>query len=70
MNGSWSVSTLIRDDAQSRYFVYVNETEVDLLGGFFGGLIRAIIERQLKGEAVAVLTGLRKRLESGPPPPG
>ena len=40
-----------------------------MLGGVFGGLVRWFMQRRLKDEAATVLQGLRRRLESGEPPP-
>ena len=50
------------------YLVYVNRSEVDMLRGMFGGIIRWVLQRRLKAEAAKVLEGLRRRLESGEPP--
>ena len=52
------------------YLVYLNRSEVDVLGGPFGGLIRWFLQRRLKAEASDVLRGLRRRLESGEPDAG
>jgi hypothetical protein len=38
-------------------------------GGPFKGIIRWFLQRRLKAEAATVLQGLRRRLESGEPPP-
>jgi hypothetical protein len=51
------------------YLVYVNRSQVDVLRGMFGGIVRWFIEHRLKDEAAEVLQGLRRRLESGEPPP-
>lgn len=53
----------------SNYLAYLNRSEVDMLGGVFGGLVRWFMQRRLKAEAAKVLQGLRRRLESGEPPP-
>jgi hypothetical protein len=50
------------------YLVYVNRSEVDVLHGMFGGIIRWFMQRRLKAEGANVLQGLRRRLESGEPP--
>jgi hypothetical protein len=39
-----------------------------VLDGFWGGLVRRILERRLKSEAPTLLETLRHRLESGEPP--
>ncbi len=68
VDGSWSVTTMTRGEDGSSYLVYVNQSEVDLLSGFFGGMVRAGIQRQLKGQAGGTLRALKQRLESGYPP--
>jgi hypothetical protein len=70
VNASLGVTALMRGDlGGSNYLVYVNRSEVDMLHGMFGGLIRWFMQRRLKAEAANVLQGLRRRLESGEPPP-
>ncbi len=69
LDGLWGVTTLAHDERGVTYFVYVNQSEVDLLRGVFGGLVRAAIERQLKNQAADLLQGVRRRLEGGDPPP-
>jgi hypothetical protein len=70
VNASLGVTALMRGDpGRSSYLVYVNRSEVDMLHGLFGGLIRGFMQRRLKAEAANVLQGLRRRLESGQPPP-
>jgi hypothetical protein len=39
------------------------------LHGIFAGIIRWFMQRRLKAEAANVLQGLRRRLETGEPPP-
>ena len=70
INASLGVTALMRGEAGGpNYLVYVNRSEVDMLHGMFGGLIRSFMQRRLKTEAANVLQGLRRRLESGEPPP-
>ena len=59
--------TAVVDDRASdrRYLVYVNRTDVDVLGGLFGGLKRVVIEARIKGESEQLIKGVRDRLESG-----
>jgi hypothetical protein len=52
-----------------RHLTYLNRSRVDVLGGLFGRLARAILERRLRSEATGVVEDLRRRLESGEPPP-
>ena len=66
-DGAWSFTALMRGD-RSNYLVYVNQSDIDLLDSWYGGLVRRVVERRLREEAVEVLDGLRRRLESGDPP--
>ena len=65
-NGSLTVTAIARSDAE-RYLVYVHRSQVDIIRGIFGGLMRRMIERRVRSEAPGVLTGLRTRLEGDPP---
>ncbi|OFV91866.1 MAG: hypothetical protein A3G76_02135 [Acidobacteria bacterium RIFCSPLOWO2_12_FULL_65_11] len=49
------------------YLAYLNRSEVDLLGGTFGGLLRYFVQRRLRSEAPDVLRNFRQRIESGTP---
>jgi hypothetical protein len=68
VDASWSVTTITQGVDGSKYLVYVNQSEVDLLGGLFGGIVRAGIQRQLRGQAGGQLRALKQRLEGGEPP--
>lgn len=69
MDGSLSVTAIVGDGLSSpRYLAYLNRSDVDVLGGFWGGMVRRILERRLRSEAPGILQTLRKRLESGDPP--
>ena len=68
LNASLSVTALMRGEpAGMNYLVYINRTDVDVLHGVFGGIIRSEIEKHMK-DTSDVMTDFRKRLESGPPP--
>ena len=68
VNASLGLTAIMRGRPGSpNYLAYVNRSEVDLVGGVFGGLVRVFMERRLKKEAATVLLGLRQRLESGDP---
>jgi hypothetical protein len=68
-NGSFTLTLLLRDDTTGhRYLVYLNRTDVDLIGGVFGGLTRRLIERRARSESETLLTALRQRIEAGDPP--
>jgi hypothetical protein len=70
VNASLSITAIVHGGAGGHsYLVYLNRSEVDVLGGMFGGVVRWLTERRLKAEAATVLEGLRARLESGEPPP-
>ena len=69
MNGSLNLTMIVRGSVGSpNYLVYLNRSQVDVFGGWFGGLVRRMVERRVKGEAVDVIQGLRRRLEGGEPP--
>jgi len=55
------------DGGGPAYLVYLNRTELDILGGFFGGLARSTMERRLGRQAPRVVEDLRRRLEGGAP---
>jgi hypothetical protein len=65
------VFAAVRVDASSQrlveWFRYVNQSQVDLLGGLFGGVKRKLIERRLAGEGGKAMRLARARLERGPP---
>ena len=68
VNASLGVTAILRGaPGGPNYLVYVNRSEVDVLGGMFGGLVRWFMQRRLKAEAANLLQGLRRRLESGEP---
>jgi len=67
VNASLGLTALMRGSNGQNYLVYLNRSEVDVLGGIFGGLVRMVMGRRLKTEAADVLRGLRHRLESGEP---
>jgi hypothetical protein len=69
MTGSLALTTITGGaDRSPRYLMYLNRSRVDVLGGFFGGLVRRIMERRLRTEATDVVQGLRRRLEAREPP--
>ena len=69
MNASLGVTVLLRGAGMQNYLVYVNRTDLDVLGGPFGGLVRWFVRRRVAAEATNVLNQLRRRIEAGPPPP-
>jgi len=70
LNASLGVTALVRGEpGRSNYLIYVNRSRLDMLRGRLAGIIRWYMQRRLKAEAANVLEGLRRRLESGEPPP-
>ena len=67
-NGSLGLTAAVEDSGGARYLVYVNRTQLDVLGGFFRSFKRAAVEGRLGDESVKVFEAVRRRLESGPPP--
>lgn len=64
-NASLGLTCLVGRGPQ--YLLYVNRTEVDLLGGLFGAFKRAILEGRVRNEAGAIVAGLRARIQAGAP---
>lgn len=68
MNGMLSHITLSREPGSGSYYMtYSNRAQLDALSGFWGGIVRAIINSRLRGDAASVLGTLRDRIESGAP---
>lgn len=64
MNGELTLIMLFPDGrALHSYLVYVLRTHLDTLGGRFGGLRRALLERGIRNEAAEALAAVRQRLE-------
>jgi hypothetical protein len=69
VEGGLGLTMIVRDAANGTpYLAYVNRSQVDLLRGFFGGLVRGVLEDRLERQAPQIIGGLRARLESGAPP--
>jgi hypothetical protein len=66
-NASIGLTAVSDNGGGQHYLVYVNRSQIDVLGGLFGGSRRSIIEGRLKNESVTVFQEVRRRLESGPP---
>jgi hypothetical protein len=54
-----------RDDA--RYLVHLNRSQLDMLRGMFGGIVRSVLEGRLASEAKPAMATVKGRLESGHP---
>jgi hypothetical protein len=71
VNASLGVMAVVREaPGAPGYLVYMNRSQVDVLGGMFGGLVRMVVQRRLRSEATELLREIRTRLESGTPPAG
>jgi hypothetical protein len=71
LDASLTVTAFLREESASHgYFVYLHRSSVDLLGGFWGGLARSIIESKARKDGPAILTRVGERLASGDPPSG
>ena len=69
IDASLTVTAFVEDERASQsYFVYLHRSSVDLLGGFWGGLARALIESKVQKDGPAILRFVGKRLASGDPP--
>jgi len=68
ISDGWSVLALLPPRTEQPYFTYLYQVRIDRLGGFLGGLVRHVVEREIKARAANTLVGLRDRLESGDPP--
>ena len=68
MNASLGLTAVLRGRAGGpSYLAYINLSDVDVVQGFLGGLVRSVIERRMRNEASSTLIALRRRLESGDP---
>jgi hypothetical protein len=64
MTGGLALTAVVTDAANGRnYLIYVNRSGVDLLGGVFGPIKRAVLESRLKREVPEIVGKLRTRLE-------
>ena len=63
LNGALAMTALTTADGGQRYLVYLNRSTVDVLGGVFGGVKRAMLESRLSGEMPELIARLRDRLE-------
>jgi hypothetical protein len=69
VEGGLGLTMVVRDAINGApYLAYVNRSQVDLLRGFFGGVVRGVLEDRVERQAPPIMRGLRARLESGHPP--
>jgi hypothetical protein len=62
-NGALSMTAITTAPSGDRYLVYLNRTRVDLLGGWYGGLRRSMLESRLAGGVPELIGRLCGRLE-------
>jgi hypothetical protein len=67
-NASLGLTAMTEDTSGQRYLIYVNRSQLDLLGGIFGAWKRSVLEGRLKSESAGVFSEIRRRIESGSPP--
>jgi hypothetical protein len=68
MTGALGLTAIARDAGGNRhYLVHLNQSRLDVLGGWLGGIVRSMINSRLRGEAGEVVDAVRKRIESGLP---
>ena len=68
--GALGLTAVMCDGPGACYLAYLNRTQVDFLGGLFGGIKRALVEDRIESETPSLLQGVRRRLESGHPHAG
>jgi hypothetical protein len=64
-DASLGLTIVLRDEArlESAYLVYANRSRVDALGGFFGGVKRAIVRARARAAAQESMVEARDRVE-------
>jgi hypothetical protein len=69
LDGSLGITMVLRNTGNDvPYLVYLNRSRVDILKGFWGGLVRRVLESRVERDAPQIVRGLRARLESGESP--
>lgn len=65
------LTMIVRDSTNgASYLAYVNRSQVDMLRGFFGGIVRRVLEDRVESQTPLIMRVLRTRLEGGSPPDG
>jgi hypothetical protein len=68
IDGALGVTAVVcGESGTSCYLAYLNHTRVDLLGGIFGGIKRAVIEGRIESDGPQLMRGVTRKLEGGPP---
>jgi hypothetical protein len=66
-SGSLGMTAFVIGRDDTRYLVHLNRSQLDLLKGMFGGLVRSVLEGRLAKEAKPAMATVKGRLESGHP---
>jgi hypothetical protein len=64
LDGSVAITTLLPASDGWSHLVYLRLSEVDVVDGTFGGLIRRIMNRRVKNEGPRAIDTLRRKLEA------
>lgn len=70
MDASIGVTAIVEGIGGRRYLAYMNRSDVDVLGGFWGGLTRAIIEARVRRDGAKVLKEVADRIGKSDAPSG
>jgi len=70
IDASIGVTAIVEGSGGRRYLAYMNRSDVDVLGGFWGGLTRAIIEARVRRDGARVLREVASRIGSSDAPSG
>jgi hypothetical protein len=65
--GSLSMTAFVVGSGDARYLVHLNRSQLDMLKGMFGGVVRSVLEGRLANEAKPAMVRVKGRLESGHP---
>lgn len=67
MNAGLNLTGIV-DMPDGRHYLFVlNRTSVDVISGFFGGIVRGMVERRLRSDVSTIIDQVGRRLESGDP---
>jgi hypothetical protein len=68
LDASLSITALVEEPQSARrYFVYLQKSDIDILGGFWGPVARSLIEGRIRKDGPNLLRTVGTRLASGPP---
>jgi hypothetical protein len=63
LDASLAVTAVVRDQRSSqRFFVYTNRSDVDILGGWWGGIARSVIESRVRKDGPEILRAVNRRI--------